>query len=175
MGMKNHEFVPAKLINSIANLKTGNAYKIIKRLLKLKFIQHVSIKYDGYKLNYSGYDYLALQTFIKRGTISEVVGKLGVGKESDIYTCLNAQGDPVVLKFARLGRTSFRTIKLNRDYIQNRTSYNWLYLSRISSTKEYMFMQKLYGAGFPTPVPLDWNRHGIVMSLIDGPTMIKIV
>lgn len=38
-----------------------------------------------------------------------------------------------------------------------------------------MFMQKLYDAGFPTPVPLDWNRHGIVMSLIDGPTMIKIV
>lgn len=36
-------------------------------------------------------------------------------------------------------------------------------------------MQKLYDAGFPTPVPLDWNRHGIVMSLIDGPTMIKIV
>lgn len=80
MGMKNHEFVPAKLIHSIANLKTGNAYKIIKQLLKLKFICHVSKKYDGYKLNYLGYDYLALQTFMKRGIIKSVVGKLGVGK-----------------------------------------------------------------------------------------------
>jgi RIO kinase 2 len=135
MGMKNHQYVPAKLINSIANLKTGDTYKIIKRLLKLKFINHVSIKYDGYKLNYSGYDYLALQTFVKRGTITQVVGKLGVGKESDIYTCYDAEGKPVVLKFARLGRTSFMTVKNNRDYIGGRTSYNWLYLSRISSTK----------------------------------------
>ena len=144
MGMKNHEFVPLKLIHSIANLKTGDAYKIIRRLLKFKFVNHVSIKYDGYRLNYLGYDYLALQTFMKRGTITSVIGKLGVGKESDIYTCTDSEGNTVVLKFARLGRTSFRTIKLNRDYIKNRTAYNWLYLSRISSTKEFAFMQTLY-------------------------------
>lgn len=144
MGMKNHEFVPARLIHGIANLKTGDAYKILRQLLKLKFICHVSKKYDGYKLNYQGYDYLALQTFIKRGAIKSVVGKIGVGKESDVYKCLTPQGLEVVLKFARLGRTSFRTIKSNRDYIKNRTGYNWLYLSRLSTASEYSFMQVLH-------------------------------
>ena len=67
------------------------------------------------------------------------------------------------------------TVKLNRDYIKNRTAYNWLYLSRISSTKEYLYMQTLHQAGFPTPVPLDWNRHGIVMSFIDGATLTNLV
>lgn len=68
----------------------------------------------------------------------------------------------------RLGRTSFRTIKKNRDYLQNKTNYNWLYLSRLASLKEFSFMQILYDNGFPTPKPIDSNRHGILMSFIDG-------
>ncbi len=39
---------------------------------------------NGYKLTYMGYDYLALYVFMKRGTIKEVIGKFGVGKESGI-------------------------------------------------------------------------------------------
>lgn len=48
-----------------------------------------------------GYDYLALSVFIKRGTIKDLKGKLGVGKESDIYKCVNDKGETVVLKLAR--------------------------------------------------------------------------
>ena len=46
-----------------------------------------------------------------------MIGKVGCGKESDIYKCTNANGEFVILKFTRLGRTSFKTIKKNRDYI----------------------------------------------------------
>jgi len=49
-------------------------------------------KYDGYKLTSLGYDYLALQTFMKRGHIKTIVGKMGVGKESDIYKCISPEG-----------------------------------------------------------------------------------
>ena len=65
---------------------------------------------------------------------------MGVGKESDIYKCINSDGHLVVLKFARLGRTSFRSVKNNRDYLGHRTSFNWLYLSRLASVKEYLYM-----------------------------------
>jgi RIO kinase 2 len=44
---------------------------------------------NGYKLTYLGYDYLALNTLIKRGLIKDVLGKIGVGKESDIYKCVS--------------------------------------------------------------------------------------
>ena len=46
--------------------------------------------------------------------------KIGVGKESDVYMGQGPGGEEVVLKFARLGRTSFRSIKRNRDYLQHR-------------------------------------------------------
>ena len=80
-------------------------------LLKHKLIFHTGKIYDGYALTYMGYDYLALKVFIKRGTVAQIGLKIGVGKESDIYLCQNSEGEDVVVKLARLGRTSFRTIK----------------------------------------------------------------
>lgn len=35
-----------------------------------------------------GYDYLALKVFLKRGYITEVVSKVGVGKESGRFSIL---------------------------------------------------------------------------------------
>lgn len=80
----------------------------------------------------------------------------------------------MVLKLTRLGRNSFRSVKKNREYIQHRTNYNWLYLSRLSSVREFLFMQMLYQEGFPTPKPIDTNRHAILMSLVDGDTLCHI-
>lgn len=121
-----------------------------------------------------GYDYLAVKAFIKRGHIKDIGIKIGVGKESDIYQCTDTEGEVVVIKFARLGRTSFRTVKENRDYIKGRSSYSWLYLSRIASLKEFAFMKALHNKGFHTPTPIDSNRHAIVMSHIDAYPMSQI-
>ena len=123
-----------------------------------------------------GYDYLALRAFKKRGHVKKVVCQIGVGKESDIYICESGDkkdengelvhgGEPIVIKFARLGRTSFRSIKNNRDYLKGRAASSWLYMSRIASLKEYAFMKALYDKGFPTPTPIDVNRHCVLMSL----------
>ena len=44
--------------------------------------------------------------------------KIGVGKESDVYLVRSLEDKLMVLKLARLGRTSFKTIKNNRDYLK---------------------------------------------------------
>jgi len=110
---------------------------------------------------------------MKRGHIKKIGIKIGVEKESDIYLAEGAD-DLVVIKFARLGRTSFRTVKDNRDYVKNRTGFSWLYLSRIASLKEFAFMKALYNKDFPTPVPIDSSRHAIVMSYIHAYPMAQV-
>jgi len=175
MGMKNHEYVPNVLIESLSGLKRTQAYKILQFLLKHKCVMHTSQNYDGYALTNMGYDYLVLQVFMKRNHVKKVGLKIGMGKESDIYVC--STNDPerptVIIKFARLGRTSFRTVKMNRDYLKNGQGVNsWLYMSRLASLKEFAFMKCLYEHGFPTPVPIDSNRHGIVMSLVESYPMV---
>mmetsp|Transcript_2621 Transcript_2621/g.3546 ORF Transcript_2621/g.3546 Transcript_2621/m.3546 type:complete len:279 (+) Transcript_2621:57-893(+) len=184
-GMKNHEFVSLPLIESLANLKRSNTFKVVQHLLKHKCVFHTGKNYSGYALTYMGYDYLALRVFMKRGHVKKVVCQIGVGKESDIYICESGdlkdengetvhKGEPIVIKFARLGRTSFRTIKNNRDYLKNRAAQSWLYMSRIASLKEYAFMKALHEREFPTPVPIDANRHGIVMSLVKAYPMVHV-
>jgi len=138
---------------------------------------HTGKNYDGYALTNMGYDYLALKVFQKRGVVKKVGLKIGVGKESDIYICStdDEERPTVIIKFARLGRTCFRTVKDNRDYIRKGGGVNsWLYMSRIASLKEFAFMKALYERGFPTPVPIDSNRHGIVMSLVEAYPMTQV-
>lgn len=72
MGMRNHELVPVDLINQIASLKHGGAFKILSVLLRYKLVAHANNKYDGYRLSYLGYDILALRTLLSRGIITSV-------------------------------------------------------------------------------------------------------
>ncbi|CAA9987014.1 serine/threonine protein kinase RIO2, putative [Plasmodium knowlesi strain H] len=168
MGMRNHEYLPVSLIASIANLRKEGITSVLKKLLKNKLISHENKKYDGYKLTYLGYDFLALRAFINRGTLKSVGNQIGVGKESDIYICKDISGNLLCLKIHRLGRISFRTIKNNRDYYGKKNFRNWLYLSKIAATKEYAYLKALYENNFPVPKPYDLNRHMILMSYVNG-------
>ncbi|KAF4319436.1 hypothetical protein BBO99_00002101 [Phytophthora kernoviae] len=168
MGMKNHEVVPVELISSIAKLRHGGVQKILSHLLRNKLIAHDGNAYDGFRLTYSGYDYLALRVFLQRGYITGLGRQIGVGKESDIYLATQEDGTEVAIKFHRLGRTSFRAVKSKRDYLKNRKSVSWFYMSRLSAMKEYAFLKALYDREFPTPTPIGCNRHAICMSLVDG-------
>ncbi|KAI9276295.1 RIO1 family-domain-containing protein [Sporodiniella umbellata] len=169
MGSKNHEVVPSSLIAQIAQLRHGGTHKIVGELAKRKLIARVqNMSYDGYRLTYGGYDYLALKTFSKRGSVYSVGNQIGVGKESDIYIVADEEENQHVLKLQRLGRMSFRTIKSKRDYLQNRKSASWMYMSRLAAMKEFAFMKVLYENGFPVPEPIDASRHCVVMELIDA-------
>ncbi|XP_069565616.1 serine/threonine-protein kinase RIO2 [Brachyistius frenatus] len=169
MGMKNHEIVPVSLLSSIARLKHGGCNKVLRDLVKHKLVVYECTKnVQGYRLNYGGYDYLALKTFCSREVLFSVGNQMGVGKESDIYIVASPSGEQYALKLHRLGRTSFRNLKNKRDYHQHRKNMSWLYLSRLSAMKEFAYMKALYDRGFPVPKPIDYNRHAVVMELING-------
>lgn len=123
---------------------------------------------DGYRLTNTGYDYLALKTLTLRGSISSFGTQIGVGKESNIYVVGDEEGNSLCLKLHRLGRTCFRNVRNKRDYHGKRKKISWLYLSRISATREFAYMKALYDRGFPVPKPIDFNRHCVIMELVNG-------
>lgn len=173
-GSKNHEVVPTPLIAQLSGLR-GGVHKNISALAKVGLIARLkNAKYDGYRLTYGGLDYLSLNTYRKRKDVYSVGNQIGVGKESDIFVVADEKGIQRVLKIHRLGRISFRTVKANRDYLKNRSSGSWMYMSRLAALKEYTFMQVLRENGFPVPEPLAQSRHTIVMSLIDAFPMRQI-
>lgn len=172
MGSKNHEVVPTTLISSIAGLRGGSGGPVnrcISNLAKNKLIAKMkNMTYDGYRLTGQGADYLALKAFAKRSSVYSVGNQIGVGKESDVYVVADESGKQSILKLHRLGRTSFKSVKNNRDYLKNRKSASWLYMSRLSAMREYAFMKVLYENGFPVPAPVDQARHCVVMEFIDA-------
>lgn len=170
MGSKNHEVVPTPLIVQIAGLwAASGVHKSISVLAKYNLISKVkNIKYDGYRLTYGGLDYLALHTYEKQKTVYSVGNRIGVGKEGDIMVVHDNNKQQRILKLHRLGRISFRSIKTNRDYLRNRSSASWMYMSRLAAMKEYAFMKALWERGFSVPEPISQNRHSIVMSYIEA-------
>lgn len=167
MGMKNHQLVPTQMIEIISGIRSG-CYIHLKNVHKYKLVWHDSKCFDGYKLTYSGYDFLAIQVFLKRGLIKGLGRIIGTGKESDIYEAINKDGKVLVLKLHRLGRTSFRKIKEKRDYLKHRQNASWLYLSRLSALTEFSYLKILDKEGFVVPKPIDHNRHAILMTLSPG-------
>uniref|UniRef100_A0A2N9ILJ9 Serine/threonine-protein kinase RIO2 n=1 Tax=Fagus sylvatica TaxID=28930 RepID=A0A2N9ILJ9_FAGSY len=174
MGMRNHEIVPAELIDHIARLKHGGTYKVLKNLLRHKLLHHDSSKYDGFRLTYLGYDFLAIKTLVNRGVFVSVGRQIGVGKESDIFEVATEDGTVLAMKLHRLGRVSFRAVKAKRDYLRHRSSYSWLYLSRLAAIKEFAFMKALEEHNFPVPNAVDCNRHCVIMSLIQGYPLVQV-
>ncbi|UQC89884.1 RIO1 family protein [Colletotrichum lupini] len=170
-GTKNHELVPTSLIEKLSRLRGGasGVHRCISNLAKVGLIAKVKeAKYDGYRLTYGGLDYLAMHQYSTRKEVYSVGSRVGVGKESDIVMVADDRGVQCILKIHRLGRISFRTVKSNRDYLKNKQSGSWMYLSRLAAMKEFAFMKALKDEGFPVPEPIAQNRHTIVMSFIDS-------
>lgn len=180
-GMLNHAVVPMVLINSIAGLRHGGSHKILSSLLRDKLLSHENKAggIDGYRLTNAGYDILALHNLKLRGIIGALGQRIGTGKESDVYLAAAPNtGRQLVLKFHRLGRTSFRNVRSKRDYFNNAKqaskAHNWLFLSKLSAVKEFAFLKALYDTKYPTPTPLAHNRHIIAMSLVRGIPLYQI-
>ncbi|CAL8069364.1 unnamed protein product [Orchesella dallaii] len=175
MGLKNHELVPQSLVATIAGLRHGGTHKVLRELCKNRLLCYERGKhYDGYRLTNSGYDYLGLQTLVARGVIAGFGNQIGTGKESNVYTVGNEEGEALCLKLHRLGRTCFRNLKEKRDYHKHRHKASWLYLSRISATKEFAYLTALHNRGFKVPRPVDFNRHCVIMELVKGTPLCQV-
>ena len=175
-GSRNHEVVPTQLIHNISGMRSASGTnRSISDLAKLSLVSKLrNSKYDGYRLTYNGYDYLALKSMLNRDTLYSVGTTIGVGKESDIYQVSDRSGESKVLKIHRLGRTSFHTIKNNRDYLRNGQSASWMHLSKLAANKEYQFMTMLYDRNFEVPQPFDNSRHCVLMEHIRGYPMRRL-
>ena len=170
---KQQEIVALHQINQLSNLRHGGSHKIVSSLLRDKLISHETQGgMDGYRLTNAGYDILALYAMKRHSIVAALGQKIGTGKESDIYLASSPTGRQVVLKFHRLGRTSFRNVRKKRDYFNNQKqkdrTNNWLFLSKLSATKEYAFMKALHDVKYSVPQPIYYNRHVICMNLIRG-------
>ena len=165
IGMKRSEYVTVSNIKFYARYKMEETLFRLKKVHKFDLIIRDASKHEiAYTLNSKAYDLLALHTLVEQNVISQLGPLIGKGKESDVYSCMNDDGDIYAAKFFRMGRTSFKKIKQLRDLIGERTHLSWLYVNRLAAKKEYEALEKIYTLKLNTPKPISYNRHIIIMS-----------
>ena len=178
IGMKHFEWVPIEELNKYTKLPFDKLEYRLKKLVREKLVVRTTQPYEGFQIYFEGYDALALNAFVKRKSISAIGNEIGVGKESVIYEAIRqpelAIGGPlpVIIKFHREGRTSFKQIKRVREHLGEREHFSWIYAARLAAQREYEIMSKLYPQ-VSVPKPLDQNRHAIVMELAKGSLLSK--
>lgn len=177
VGMKYHEWVPVEEVSRYTKLDLGQLHYVLKNLGIKGLLKRQTQPYEGYRIYFEGYDLLALNALVKRGSLSAIGEELGVGKESVVYEGLREMvgglgQQPVILKFHREGRTSFKQVKRKREHLDGLQHFSWIYAARLAAKREFEVMQRLY-PGVSVPEPVDHNRNVIVMAIAEGGELSK--
>ncbi len=177
VGMKYHEWVPVEEVSMYTKLEVRQLNYVLKDLGHKGLLKRQTVPYEGYRIYFEGYDLLALNALVKRGSLSAIGEELGVGKESVVYEGLREMvgglgQQPVILKFHREGRTSFKQVKRKREHLDGLQHFSWIYAARLAAKREFEVMQRLYPE-VSVPEPVDHNRNVIVMAIAEGGELSK--
>ena len=166
--MKRYAWVPLDQLQLTTGLSESEVNYRLSRLIEWGMVRFNPVPYDGYALVFGGYDALALATLTRKGRISALGPMIGEGKESVVYEALGL--GPVAIKFHRIGGRSFSSVRLNREYMPEEGHCPWLLASKLSAMREFEALTRLHPA-VSVPLPIDQNRHTVVMGLICGTTL----
>ena len=177
VGMRYHEWVPVEEVSRYTNLDLGQLHYILKNLGIKGLLKRQTQPYEGYRIYFEGYDLLALNALVKRGSLSAIGEELGVGKESVVYEGLREMvgglgQQPVILKFHREGQTSFKQVKRKREHLDGLQHFSWIYAARLAAKREFEVMQRLYPE-VSVPEPVDHNRNVVLMAIAEGGELSK--
>ncbi len=166
--LSRYEYVPVEVIERRTRLPSTKVHLSLAKLNQLKLVRRRLGSYTGYTLTWMGLDVLALHSLVERGIVYALGDKLGVGKESDVYSALSPSGDRLIVKLHRLGRTSFQRIVRLRPYLRDKPWASWMLAAKIAGEREYKALVELYAAKASVPRPVGYSRHAVVIEYIDG-------
>lgn len=166
--MRRFEWVPLDDLKSATRFSESELNYRIGRLMERDLVRYAKVPYEGYALVFNGLDTLALRSLTSRGTLRALGSRIGEGKESVVYEGLGLA--PVAIKLHHVGQRSFQSVRLNRDYLPERTHCPWLFASSLSAEREYEALT-LLSPEVSVPAPIGIDRHAVVMDLIGGTTL----
>lgn len=156
---KTFNLIPYSVLQRRLDIDPGDLEFILRRLHNYKFIQRTGF---GVRLLSAGLDALALDSLRKRGILESLGPAIAVGKESDVYEGLSPKGEPLAVKFFRIGRISFRGIKRGRGYVGDEI-HEWHVINVKSAKREFDVLSEVSERGCPVPIPVDRAYHVLVM------------
>jgi len=164
-----YKYVPSELIAKKAGIPEEKVEAIIRSLAGKRILTAKQLSYFGCAFTILGLSLYSLRRFVKKGLISMIGSKMGEGKESTVYNAISDKYGEVVLKFHRVGYSSFKKVKEKRDY----GTLHFTVLTVRSARNEYRALRKLAGY-VNVPKPYGWEGNAVMMELIEAKELFRV-
>jgi len=168
--MKDYRWVPEDVLRRQTKLSESELAYRLGHLMQRNMVKSSAVPYKGYQMVFTGFDALALQGAVRKGSVTSLGSLIGVGKEATVYEAMGM--GVVALKFHRIGQQSFQTVRRSRTYMPQYKHFPWIFASSFSAQQEYEALMALH-ADVSVPVPVDINRNLVVMTFIHGVPIVQ--
>lgn len=163
-----YEYVPLQLITSYSRIGEEKARNILRYLSDLRIVQNRQKDYEGSTFTFLGLSLYSLHRLVRSGKISAIGKVMGEGKESAVFNCYSEKYGECVVKFHKVGHTSFKKVKEKRDY----GDLHFSVLAIRSARNEYNALKKL--EGLSVPKAWAWEGNAVLMELIDAKELFRV-
>ncbi|BAB65192.1 serine/threonine-protein kinase RIO2 [Sulfurisphaera tokodaii] len=162
----NYEYVPYSVIINKLGLLERELKEVLLKLYNLKLVSKEKVlKETGYRITFAGLDTLA----IKKLYANKVLNKLGIiigeGKESNVYFGYDFSDETIIVKFHRVGRTSYKNIRKIRGI---KYKEDWIKLTIENAEREFSALSCLTNNYANVPKPLGQAYNAVAMEYIQG-------
>ena len=121
----------------------------------------------GYVLTREGVEVMALKDYVRKDLIFALGAVIAKGKESDVYEALTEEGTAYALKFYKIGRTSFTSIRKKR--VRESAEFrSWMTANYDAARREYDALRKLQGLSPAFPKAVAYSRSTVLLDELSG-------
>lgn len=122
---------------------------------------------QGYVLTREGVEVMALKDYVKKDLIFALGAIIAKGKESDVYEALTEEGTVYALKFYKIGRISFTSIRKKR--VRESAEFrSWMTANYDAARREYDSLRRLEGLSPTFPKAIAYSRSSVLLEELSG-------
>jgi RIO kinase 2 len=121
----------------------------------------------SYSLRREGVEVMALRDYVKKDLVAALGAIIAKGKESDVYEAYTEEGSLYALKFYKLGRTSFTSVRKKR-FTETSGIKSWIAVNYEAARREYRALRKLAGLSKTFPAVFAYSRSTVLLEQVSG-------
>ncbi len=124
----------------------------------------------SYKITFTGLDILSIKMLYVNRILNKLGLTIGEGKESVVYYGYDFDNNTIIVKFHRVGNTSYKNARKLRGYNERKS---WISITLDNAKNEYYALKCLSENLAKVPKPLGYAFNAVAMEYIEGPSLLK--
>jgi len=121
----------------------------------------------SYVLQRESVEAMALRDYVRKDLVVALGAIIAKGKESDVYEAYTEEGGLYALKFYKLGRTSFTSVRKKR-FREGSDMKSWMAVNYEAARREYVALRKLWGLAASFPRAYAYSRSTVLLEQVSG-------